>query len=67
MVDSPGPSHTTALVLQAIEAGYIDGYPPMEAAGLSGGTSLYAEQPERHRLDDSWRRFFTRTTGTRPC
>jgi len=38
MADGPRLSHTSAMILQAIGAGYIYGYTVMEATGLPSGT-----------------------------
>ncbi len=38
MADALALSHTTAMILQAVGAGYIYGYTVMEATGLPSGT-----------------------------
>ena len=38
MADGPRISHTSAMILQAIGAGYIYGYTVMEVTGLPSGT-----------------------------
>ena len=38
MADLPRLSHTSAMILQAIAAGYIYGYTVMEVTGLPSGT-----------------------------
>jgi DNA-binding PadR family transcriptional regulator len=51
MADGPRLSHTTAMILQAIGAGYFYGYTVMEATGLPSGT-VY---PALRRLErDQW-------------
>jgi DNA-binding PadR family transcriptional regulator len=47
MVDGQRLTHTTAMILQAIGAGYIYGYTVMEVTGLPSGT-VY---PALRRLD----------------
>ncbi len=37
-MDGPSLSHTSAMILQAIAAGYIYGYTVMEVTGLPSGT-----------------------------
>src|SRR5262245_15916340 len=56
MAERPGLSHTSALILQAISAGYIYGYTVMEATGLPSGTVYPAlRRLERDRLIRSQR------------
>lgn len=38
MADGPKLSHSSAMILQAVAAGYIYGYTVMEATGLPSGT-----------------------------
>jgi len=38
MADGPRLSHTSAMILQAVGAGYIYGYTVMEVTGLPSGT-----------------------------
>jgi PadR family transcriptional regulator, regulatory protein PadR len=58
MATEPKLSHTAAMILQAIGAGYIYGYTVMEATGLPSGTVYPAlRRLERDRLIRSqWER-----------
>jgi PadR family transcriptional regulator, regulatory protein PadR len=58
MPEGPKLSHTAAMILQAIGAGYIYGYTVMEATGLPSGTVYPAlRRLERDRLIRSqWER-----------
>ena len=58
MADGRGLSHTTAMILQAIGAGYIYGYTVMEVTGLPSGTVYPAmRRLERDQLIRSqWER-----------
>lgn len=64
MAEGPRISHTSAMILQAIGAGYIYGYTVMEATGLASGTvypalrrleneSLIRSQWERQSIADA--------------
>jgi PadR family transcriptional regulator, regulatory protein PadR len=56
MADAPRLSHTTAMILQAIGAGYIYGYTVMELTGLPSGTVYPAlRRLERDQLIKSQR------------
>lgn len=58
MADGLRLSHTTAMILQAIGAGYVYGYTVMEATGLPSGTVYPAlRRLEREQLIRSqWER-----------
>ncbi|MBV9768348.1 MAG: helix-turn-helix transcriptional regulator, partial [Bryobacterales bacterium] len=58
MADSPRLSHTSAMILQAIDAGHIYGYTVMEVTGLPSGTVYPAlRRMERDQLIRSkWER-----------
>ncbi len=58
MADAPALSHTTAIILQALAAGYIYGYTVMDATGLPSGTVYPAlRRLERDQLIRShWER-----------
>ncbi len=68
MADAPKLSHTSALMLQAIAAGYIYGYTVMEATGLPSGTVYPAlRRMERDQLIRSqWERQSVADAGQRP-
>jgi PadR family transcriptional regulator, regulatory protein PadR len=56
MADEPSLSHTTAMILQALGAGYIYGYTIMELTGLPSGTVYPAlRRLERDQLIRSQR------------
>jgi PadR family transcriptional regulator, regulatory protein PadR len=67
MADAPRLSHTSAMMLQAIAAGYVYGYTVMEVTGLPSGTvypalrrmerdQLIRSQWERHSIADAEQR-----------
>jgi PadR family transcriptional regulator, regulatory protein PadR len=58
MADGPRLSHTSAMILQAVGAGYIYGYTVMEVTGLPSGTVYPAmRRLERDQLIRSqWER-----------
>jgi DNA-binding PadR family transcriptional regulator len=68
MADAPKLSHTSALMLQAIAAGYIYGYNVMEATGLPSGTVYPAlRRMERDQLIRShWERQSVADAEQRP-
>lgn len=68
MADAPRLSHTTAMILQAISAGYIYGYTLMEATGLPSGTVYPAlRRLERAELIRSqWERTSVANAEQRP-
>lgn len=56
MSEAPRLSHTSAMILQAIGAGYVYGYTVMEATGLPSGTVYPAlRRLERDQLIKSQR------------
>lgn len=69
MPDVPRLSHTSAMILQAIGAGYIYGYTVMEATGLPSGTVYPAmRRLERDRLIRSqWERQSIADAALRPA
>jgi DNA-binding PadR family transcriptional regulator len=69
MADGPKLSHTTALILQAIGAGYIYGYTVMEVTGLPSGTVYPAlRRLERDELIRSqWERQSIADSAQRPA
>jgi DNA-binding PadR family transcriptional regulator len=68
MADAPRLSHTAAMILQAISAGYIYGYTVMEATGLPSGTVYPAlRRLERDQLIRSqWERQSIADAAQRP-
>jgi PadR family transcriptional regulator PadR len=68
MADGPRLSHTSAMILQAIGAGYIYGYTVMEATGLPSGTVYPAmRRLERDQLIRSqWERQSIADAALRP-
>ncbi|MBZ5579949.1 MAG: PadR family transcriptional regulator [Acidobacteriia bacterium] len=68
MADLPGLSHTAALILQTIGAGYLYGYTVMEVTGLASGTVYPAmRRLERDRLIRShWERQSVADAALRP-
>lgn len=68
MADGPRLSHTTAMILQAIGAGYIYGYTVMEVTGLPSGTVYPAmRRLERDQLIRSqWERQSIADAALRP-
>jgi DNA-binding PadR family transcriptional regulator len=68
MADAPALSHTAAMILQAIGAGYIYGYTVMEATGLPSGTVYPAlRRLERDQLIRSqWERQSVADAALRP-
>ena len=69
MPDGPRLSHTTAMILQAIGAGYIYGYSVMEVTGLPSGTVYPAlRRLEREQLIQShWERQSIAEAALRPA
>jgi PadR family transcriptional regulator, regulatory protein PadR len=69
MAGPPKLSHTTAIILQAISAGYIYGYTVMEATGLPSGTVYPAlRRLERDQLIRSqWERKSVAEAALRPA
>ena len=69
MPDVPRLSHTTAMILQAIGAGYVYGYTIMEATGLPSGTVYPAmRRLERDQLIRSqWERQSIADAALRPA
>jgi DNA-binding PadR family transcriptional regulator len=69
MVDAPKLSHTSAIILQAIDAGYIYGYTLMELTGLPSGTVYPAlRRLERDQLIRSqWERQSIADAELRPA
>jgi PadR family transcriptional regulator, regulatory protein PadR len=68
MADAPRLSHTSAMILQAIGAGYIYGYTVMEVTGLPSGTVYPAmRRMERDQLIRSqWERQSVADAEQRP-
>ena len=68
MADGRGLSHTTAMILRAIDVGYIYGYTVMEATGLPSGTVYPAlRRLERDQLIRSqWERQSIADAALRP-
>ncbi len=68
MADGPKLSHTSAMILQAISAGYVYGYTVMEATGLPSGTVYPAlRRLERDELIRSqWERQSVADAALRP-
>jgi PadR family transcriptional regulator, regulatory protein PadR len=68
MADGPRLSHTSAMILQAIGAGYIYGYTVMEVTGLPSGTVYPAmRRLERDQLIRSqWERQSIADAAQRP-
>ena len=68
MADGRGLSHTTAMILRAIDVGYIYGYTVMEATGLPSGTVYPAlRRLERDQLIRSqWERQSVADAALRP-
>ena len=68
MADGRGLSHTTAMILRAIDVGYIYGYTVMEATGLPSGTVYPAlRRLERDQLIRSqWERQSIAVAALRP-
>lgn len=68
MASEPKLSHSSAMVLQAISAGYIYGYSVMEATGLPSGTVYPAlRRLERDELIRSkWERQSIADAALRP-
>jgi PadR family transcriptional regulator PadR len=68
MADGPRLSHTSAMILQAVGAGYIYGYNVMEVTGLPSGTVYPAmRRLERDQLIRSqWERQSLADAGQRP-
>ena len=68
MADVPGLSHTSAMMLQAIQTGHIYGYTVMELTGLPSGTVYPAlRRMERDRLIRSqWERQSIADSEQRP-
>lgn len=62
-------SHTTAMILQAVSAGYVYGYTIMEATGLPSGTVYPAlRRLERDQLIRSqWERQSAADAALRPA
>ena len=69
MANAPTLSHTSAMILQAISAGQIDGYTVMEVTGLPSGTVYPAlRRMERDRLIRShWERQSLADAEQRPA
>jgi len=69
MADGPRISHTSAMILQAVGAGYIYGYTVMEATGLPSGTVYPAlRRLERDELIKShWERQSIADAALRPA
>ena len=68
MADGRGLSHTTAMILRAIDVGFIYGYTVMEATGLPSGTVYPAlRRLERDQLIRSqWERQSIADAALRP-
>ena len=68
MADGRGLSHTTAMILRAIDVGFIYGYTVMEATGLPSGTVYPAlRRLERDQLIRSqWERQSIAVAALRP-
>ena len=68
MADGPRLSHTSAMILQAIGAGYIYGYTVMEVTGLPSGTVYPAlRRMERDQwIRSQWERQSVADTEQRP-
>ncbi len=68
MADSPRLSHTTAMILQTIGAGYVYGYTVMEMTGLASGTVYPAlRRLERDRwIRSQWERQSIADAALRP-
>ncbi len=68
MADLPRLSHTTAMMLQAIGAGYIYGYTVMEVTGLPSGTVYPAlRRLERDQfIRSQWERQSVAVAAQRP-
>jgi len=68
MADGRGLSHTTAMILRAIDVGYIYGYTVMQATGLPSGTVYPAlRRLERDQLIRSqWERQSVADAALRP-
>ncbi|HTP89993.1 MAG TPA: PadR family transcriptional regulator [Bryobacteraceae bacterium] len=69
MSGGPGLSHTAAMILQAISAGYVYGYTVMEVTGLPSGTVYPAlRRMERDELIVShWERQSAADAALRPA
>ncbi len=69
MADGPRLSHTSAMILQAVAAGYIYGYTVMEVTGLPSGTVYPAlRRLERDELIRSqWERQSIADAALRPA
>jgi PadR family transcriptional regulator PadR len=69
MADEPKLSHTAALILQAIHAGYVYGFSVMETTGLPSGTVYPAmRRLERDELIRSqWERQSIAEAELRPA
>jgi len=69
MADGPRISHTSAMILQAIGAGYVYGYTVMEVTGLASGTVYPAlRRLESERLIRSqWERQSVADRELRPA
>jgi PadR family transcriptional regulator, regulatory protein PadR len=69
MADGQRLTHTTAMILQAVAAGYIYGYTVMEATGLPSGTVYPAlRRLERDQLIRSyWERQYVADKALRPA
>lgn len=69
MADAPRLSHTSAMILQAIGAGYVYGYTVMEATGLPSGT-VYPAMPRLERdqlIRSQWERQSIADAEQRPA
>jgi PadR family transcriptional regulator PadR len=69
MAVEPRLSHTSAMILQAVGAGYIYGYTVMEATGLPSGTVYPAmRRLERdHLIRSQWERQSIADAALRPA
>jgi PadR family transcriptional regulator PadR len=68
MADAPRLSHTTSMILRAIDVGHIYGYTVMEVTGLASGTVYPAlRRLERDQLIRSqWERQSVADAALRP-
>lgn len=68
MADEPRLSHTSALILQALDTGHLYGYTVMEVTGLPSGTIYPAlRRLERDRFIQSrWERLSVADAALRP-